>query len=319
MPLLEGSKISHIENVVMVKRSHEVESYLSKRTRRSSPHDEAWSDVAHSESSADGMKIRISLPKKAQGVMKSTSSLSLSSQTSQTSQTSVPVNDTKDDKLDEEGKRGNGEMEEEKEENVQGREEESEEKGDSQMEKLEKLEKQVEKQVEKLEKSEEKQEENPEVKLEKPAEKPEEKLEKPEVKLEKPEEKPEEKPVVKEEEKELGVSSSPRKKKLAPAEHVIMCVSGSHLHIWPLPELSSLKQGSKSLCIDLSAFVPGLSIEDVAFLDGFDKEGRIVGVAGAGGVVLILNCRKQELLWKVPAGIGVNDSWKGRTRRTCTA
>ena len=114
-----------------------------------------------------------------------------------------------------------------------------------------------------------------------------------------------------------GVSLSPKKKKLAPAELVIMCVSGSRLHFWPLPELPSLKQGTKSLCIDLAAFVPDLSIEDVAFLDGFDKEGRIVGVAGAGGVVLILNCRKQELLWKVPAGKGVNGSWTARTRPTC--
>ena len=138
------------------------------------------------------------------------------------------------------------------------------------------------------------------------------------------EENPEEKPAVQEESKESkdpvsGISLSPKKKKLAPAELVIMCVSGSRLHIWPLPDLPSLKQGTKSLCIDLAVFVPGLSIEDVAFLDGFDKEGRIVGVAGAGGVVLILNCRKQELLWKVPAGKGVFGSWTARTRPTCTA
>ena len=176
------------------------------------------------------------------------------------------------------------------------------------------------------EKIEEKQEEPEENHAEKPEEKPEEKSEeKSEEKLEeKSEENPEEKPAVQEESKESkdpvsGISLSPKKKKLAPAELVIMCVSGSRLHIWPLPDLPSLKQGTKSLCIDLAVFVPGLSIEDVAFLDGFDKEGRIVGVAGAGGVVLILNCRKQELLWKVPAGKGVFGSWTARTRPTCTA
>ena len=104
MPLLEGSKISHIESVVMVKRSHEADSYPSKWTRRSTAHEEALNDVAHSESSADGMKIRISLPKKSQDVMKSASSLSLSSQASQASQasqTSANLMEGKEEKMEE--------------------------------------------------------------------------------------------------------------------------------------------------------------------------------------------------------------------------
>lgn len=327
---MEGSKISHIESVVMVKRSHEADSYPSKRTRRSVAHEEAWSDVAHSESSADGMKIRISLPKKSQGVMTSTSSLSLSSQASQTS---AVLMDGKEEKMEEEEKRGNGETEQGKEENAEVNEpkveekegkpeekskEESEENPEEKSEEKIEEEKQEKPEEKPEEKIEEKQEEPEENHAEKPEEKPEEKSE------EKSEENPEEKPAVQEESKESkdpvsGISLSPKKKKLAPAELVIMCVSGSRLHIWPLPDLPSLKQGTKSLCIDLAVFVPGLSIEDVAFLDGFDKEGRIVGVAGAGGVVLILNCRKQELLWKVPAGKGVFGSWTARTRPTCTA
>ena len=319
---MEGSKISHIESVVMVKRSHEADSYPSKRTRRSVAHEEAWSDVAHSESSADGMKIRISLPKKSQGVMTSTSSLSLSSQASQTS---AVLMDGKEERMEEEEKRGNGETEQGKEENAEVNEPKVEEKeGKPEEKSKEESEENPEEKSE--EKIEEEKQEKPEEKIEEKQEEPEENhAEKPEEKPEeKSEEKSEEKPAVQEESKESkdpvsGISLSPKKKKLAPAELVIMCVSGSRLHIWPLPDLPSLKQGTKSLCIDLAVFVPGLSIEDVAFLDGFDKEGRIVGVAGAGGVVLILNCRKQELLWKVPAGKGVFGSWTARTRPTCTA
>ena len=92
------------------------------------------------------------------------------------------------------------------------------------------------------------------------------------------------------------------KRSATPAELVIICVSGSRLHIWSLPEPFSIKQGTKSQLFDLSAFAPELCIEDVSFLEGFDRDGCVVGVAGSGGVVLVVDWRRRELLWKVGEG-----------------
>ena len=79
----------------------------------------------------------------------------------------------------------------------------------------------------------------------------------------------------------------------------LLAASKTCLHLWNLPTLSSRENGAPSLSIDLQPFHPSLSIEDVSFLSGFDRTGEIVGVAGAEGVVMVVNSRKHELIWKV--------------------
>ena len=41
------------------------------------------------------------------------------------------------------------------------------------------------------------------------------------------------------------------------------------------------------------------TIEDICFLDGYDKSGKLVGIAGTHGFVGIFDVEKQAFLWKV--------------------
>ena len=79
----------------------------------------------------------------------------------------------------------------------------------------------------------------------------------------------------------------------------LLAASKTCLHIWNLSDLSSRENGTHSLSIDLQPFHPSLSIEDVSFLSGFDRTGGIVGVAGAKGVIMVVNSRTNQLIWKV--------------------
>lgn len=82
----------------------------------------------------------------------------------------------------------------------------------------------------------------------------------------------------------------------------LLAAGKKQLHFWNLAHLSSHEDGKRSQLFDLSAFAPELCIEDVSFLDGFDRDGCVVGVAGSGGVVLVVDWRRRELLWKVGEG-----------------
>ena len=80
---------------------------------------------------------------------------------------------------------------------------------------------------------------------------------------------------------------------------VVMASALNHLHIWVLPRLELIKTGCESIIFDLTPFVPNIEIQDVAFLDGFDRKGTTVAVAAKNGIVLILDCSEQKLLYKV--------------------
>lgn len=100
----------------------------------------------------------------------------------------------------------------------------------------------------------------------------------------------------------------------------LLAASKTRLHIWNLPDLSSHENGTHSLPIDLQPFHPSLSIEDVSFLPGFDRTGEIVGVAGAKGVVMVVNSRTNQLIWKVfETLLRVSRSLKTRTLPIFTA
>ena len=85
----------------------------------------------------------------------------------------------------------------------------------------------------------------------------------------------------------------------APPEVVILACSKTSLHFWPFPALQTVHLGRRSVPLDLTPFAAGVSIEDAAFLDGFDREGTTVGVACKGGVVLVVNAATGQLLHNV--------------------
>ena len=85
----------------------------------------------------------------------------------------------------------------------------------------------------------------------------------------------------------------------APPEVVILACSKTSLHFWPFPALQAVHLGRRSVPLDLTPFAAGVSIEDAAFLDGFDREGTTVGVACKGGVVLVVNAASGQLLHNV--------------------
>ena len=80
---------------------------------------------------------------------------------------------------------------------------------------------------------------------------------------------------------------------------VILACSKTSLHFWPFPALQTVNLGRRSVPLDLTPFAAGVSIEDAAFLDGFDREGTTVGVACKGGVVLVVNAASGQLLHNV--------------------
>lgn len=86
------------------------------------------------------------------------------------------------------------------------------------------------------------------------------------------------------------------------ADCVVMASSLNHLHLWVLPHLEQIKDSYLSISFDLTPFVPSVEIQDVAFLDGFDHKGTTVAVASKNGLVLILDCVEQQLLYKVRTG-----------------
>ena len=85
----------------------------------------------------------------------------------------------------------------------------------------------------------------------------------------------------------------------APPEVIILACSPTRLHFWPFPELHAVHAGKRSASIDVTQFAPEVSIEDAAFMDGFDKEGAVVGVACKRGVVLVVDVYQKKLLHNV--------------------
>ena len=85
----------------------------------------------------------------------------------------------------------------------------------------------------------------------------------------------------------------------APPEVIILACSPTRLHFWPFPELHAVHAGTRSASIDVTQFAPEVSIEDAAFMDGFDKEGAVVGVACKRGVVLVVDVYQKKLLHNV--------------------
>ena len=85
------------------------------------------------------------------------------------------------------------------------------------------------------------------------------------------------------------------------ADCVVMASSVSKLHIWVLPKMEQIKKQCKSIVFDLNSIVPNLEIQDVAFLDGFDRKGTTAAVAAKGGLVLVVDLLNQKVLYKVVA------------------
>ena len=82
-------------------------------------------------------------------------------------------------------------------------------------------------------------------------------------------------------------------------EVIILACSSTRLHFWPFPELHTVHAGKRSASIDVTQFAPEVSIEDAAFMDGFDKEGAVVGVACKRGAVLVVDVYQKKLLYNV--------------------
>ena len=94
------------------------------------------------------------------------------------------------------------------------------------------------------------------------------------------------------------VPSAPMNQSLD-ADCVVMASALNHLHLWVLPHLELIKTSYQSIIFDLTPFAPTIEIQDVAFLDGFDHKGTTVAVAAKNGMVLVLDCVEQRLLYKV--------------------
>ena len=85
------------------------------------------------------------------------------------------------------------------------------------------------------------------------------------------------------------------------ADCVVMASSVNKLHIWVLPKMEQIKKQCQSIVFDLAPEVPNLEIQDVAFLDGFDRKGTTAAVAAKGGLVLVVDLLNQKVLHKVRA------------------
>ena len=85
------------------------------------------------------------------------------------------------------------------------------------------------------------------------------------------------------------------------ADCVVMASSVNKLHIWVLPKMEQIKKQCQSIVFDLAPEVPNLEIQDVTFLDGFDRKGTTAAVAAKGGLVLVVDLLNQKVLHKVRA------------------
>ena len=94
------------------------------------------------------------------------------------------------------------------------------------------------------------------------------------------------------------IPSAPMNQSLE-ADCVVMASALNHLHLWVLPHLELIKTNYQSIIFDLTPFAPTIEIQDVAFLNGFDRKGGTVAVAAKNGLILILDCIEQRLLYKV--------------------
>ena len=85
-------------------------------------------------------------------------------------------------------------------------------------------------------------------------------------------------------------------------EYRIACVSKNTLHLWNMHDLSTNNPSISHAFNLTSSLTEGNSettIEDICFLDGYDKSGKLVGIAGTHGFVGIFDVEKQAFLWKV--------------------
>ena len=82
-------------------------------------------------------------------------------------------------------------------------------------------------------------------------------------------------------------------------EYRILCVSKNTLHLWNMKDIS-VNNSMNSELFELSDLLgEDTTIEDICFLDGFEKNGTLVGIAGTKGFVGIYDISKKELVWKV--------------------
>lgn len=85
-------------------------------------------------------------------------------------------------------------------------------------------------------------------------------------------------------------------------EYRFLCVSKTNLHLWNMKDLSP-NNSSPSILYELAEFMKTdskeIMIEDICFLDGYNKNGSLVGIAGSDGFVGVYDLEKKDMVWSV--------------------